>query len=85
LALTRSQFVDMSPEEQITRLHRALVKAGIFSTHTTIALLQGIVQVMQANLNTVYTPRAHYDGAVYLVSAKEGDTDERTTNESEWS
>ncbi|KFF61974.1 hypothetical protein IW00_18775 [Pectobacterium brasiliense] len=84
LALTRSQFVDMAQEEQIKQLHRALVKAGIFSTHTTTLLLQGIVQVMQANLNTVYTPRTRYEGGIYLVSAKEGDTDERTTNDSEW-
>ncbi|MGI8443339.1 non-ribosomal peptide synthase/polyketide synthase [Pectobacterium versatile] len=84
LALTRSQFVDVAPEKQIALLHRALVKAGIFSTHTTTSLLQGIVQVMQANLNTVYTPRARYEGGLYLVSAKEGDIDERTTNDSEW-
>ncbi|MFC3396063.1 amino acid adenylation domain-containing protein [Brenneria rubrifaciens] len=84
LALTRSDFDEMTPDEQIKKLHGALVSAGIFSPQMTTSVLLGIVQVMQANLNTVYTPRARYEGLVHLISAKEGDAVERETNEKQW-
>ncbi|WP_181461991.1 thioesterase domain-containing protein, partial [Lonsdalea populi] len=84
LALTRSDFEGMTPDEQIKALHGALVSAGIFSPQMTTSVLSGIVQVMQANLNTVYTPRARYAGLAHLISAEEGDAAEREANEQQW-
>ncbi|MDC9595208.1 thioesterase domain-containing protein, partial [Xenorhabdus sp. IM139775] len=84
LPLTRPDLDDLAPDEQIQRLHHALVKAGLFPAKTPISLLQGIVRVMQANLNTGYIPRTRYQGRVHLINAEKGDWDERRTRETQW-
>ncbi|WP_411354714.1 amino acid adenylation domain-containing protein [Xenorhabdus khoisanae] len=85
LPLTRQDFDNLAPDEQIQFLHSALVKAGLFPVKTPISLLQGVIRVMQANLNTRYIPRTRYEGLVHLISAENGDTDERKTRETQWS
>ncbi|MDC9603589.1 non-ribosomal peptide synthetase [Xenorhabdus griffiniae] len=84
LPLSRQDFANLSADEQIQYLHSALIKAGLFPAKTPISLLQGIVHVMQANLNTSYIPRDRYEGRVHLVNAEEGDKDERRTRETQW-
>ncbi|OKP02811.1 Amino acid adenylation [Xenorhabdus thuongxuanensis] len=84
LPLTRQDFDDLSPDEQIQHLHSALVKVGLFPAKTPISLLQGIVRVMQANLNTGYIPRTRYEGSVHLINAEEGNKDKRRTRETQW-
>ncbi|OKP02420.1 Amino acid adenylation [Xenorhabdus eapokensis] len=84
LPLTRQDFDDLAPDEQIQHLHRALVKVGLFPAKTPISLLQGIVRVMQANLNTGYIPRTRYEGLMHLINAEEGDKDERRVRETQW-
>nr|WP_323872207.1 non-ribosomal peptide synthetase [Xenorhabdus sp. 18] len=84
LALTRPDLDDLAPDEQIQHLHNALVKAGLFPAKTPISLLQGIVRVMQANLNTCYIPRTRYAGRVHLINAEKGDLAERRTRETRW-
>ncbi len=84
LPLTRQDFDPLSPDEQTQYLHNSLVKAGLFPAKTPVSLLQGIIRVMQANLNTGYQPRTRYKGLVHLVNAEQGDTDERKTREHQW-
>ncbi|WMV70852.1 amino acid adenylation domain-containing protein [Xenorhabdus griffiniae] len=84
LPLARQDFANLTTDEQIQYLHSALIKAGLFPAKTPISLLQGIVSVMQANLNTSYIPRDRYEGRVHLVNAEEGDKDERRTRETQW-
>ncbi|WP_071827427.1 non-ribosomal peptide synthetase [Xenorhabdus bovienii] len=84
LPLTKQDFDDLAPDEQLQYLLRALVNAGLFPAKTPISLLQGVVRVMQANLNTCYTPRTRYEGLVHLISAEEGDVDETKTRETLW-
>ncbi|WP_035060863.1 thioesterase domain-containing protein [Andreprevotia chitinilytica] len=73
LALTARHFVGLSAEQQIALLHQALVKAGIFYPKTQKKILDGVVQVMDANLATRYAPSGHFAGAVQFISAQEGD------------
>ncbi|BET96662.1 hypothetical protein TCT1_15830 [Xenorhabdus sp. TCT-1] len=84
LPLTRQDFANLSADEQIQHLHSALVKVGLFPAKTPISLLQGIVRVMQANLNTGYIPRTRYEGSVHLINAEESNKDERRTRETQW-
>ncbi|WMV70849.1 amino acid adenylation domain-containing protein [Xenorhabdus griffiniae] len=84
LPLARQDFANLAADEQIQHLHSALVKAGLFPAKTPISLLQGIIRVMQANLNTSYIPRARYKGLVHLVNAEEGDKNERRSRETQW-
>ncbi|WP_340614285.1 amino acid adenylation domain-containing protein [Xenorhabdus thailandensis] len=84
LPLSRQDFANLAADEQIQYLHSALIKAGLFPAKTPVSLLQGIVHVMQANLNTRYIPRDRYEGRVHLVNAEEGDKDERRTRETQW-
>ncbi|WP_413743176.1 alpha/beta fold hydrolase [Xenorhabdus bovienii] len=85
LPLTKQDFDALAPDEQLQYLLRALVNAGLFPAKTPMSLLQGVVRVMQANLNTCYTPRTRYEGLVHLISAEEGDVDETKTRENLWS
>nr|WP_269749532.1 non-ribosomal peptide synthetase [Xenorhabdus lircayensis] len=84
LPLTRQDFEGKDHSEQLQYLHQALVRAGLFTAHSPISLLQGVVQVMQANLNTCYTPRTRYNGHVHLINAKEGDIEETRTHANQW-
>ncbi|MDR0218662.1 MAG: alpha/beta fold hydrolase [Enterobacteriaceae bacterium] len=84
LTLTRQDFAPLTADEQLRLLLQALINAGVFPANTEVSLLQGIVQVMQANLNTNYAPHIHFDGPVYLVSAKEDDRDDIATHENGW-
>ncbi|MBD2812214.1 amino acid adenylation domain-containing protein [Xenorhabdus sp. Vera] len=84
LPLTRRDFDNLEPDEQTQYLHGELVKAGLFPAKTPISLLQGIIRVMQANLNTSYQPRTRYEGVVHLINAEKGDTDERKMRETQW-
>ncbi|OTA16198.1 Amino acid adenylation [Xenorhabdus beddingii] len=85
LPLARQDFDHLDTDEQIRYLHRALVTAGLFPAKTPMSLLQGVIRVMQANLNTGYMPRARYEGSVHLISAEKGDREERKTREAQWS
>nr|WP_281244126.1 alpha/beta fold hydrolase [Xenorhabdus japonica] len=85
IPLTRQDFDGREPDEQIQYLHNALVKVGLFSAKTPISLLQGVIRVMHANLNTGYIPRTRYEGIVHLINAEKGDLDERRTRETQWS
>ncbi|PHM69304.1 Amino acid adenylation [Xenorhabdus kozodoii] len=84
LPLARQDIADLAPDEQIQSLHNALVKTGLFPAKTPISMLQGVVRVMQANLNTGYIPRTRYEGLVHLINAEESDLDERQTREIQW-
>ncbi|WP_156933349.1 non-ribosomal peptide synthetase, partial [Xenorhabdus cabanillasii] len=84
LPLTKQDFDDLDPNEQIKYLLHALVNAGLLPAKTPTSLLQGIIRVMQANLNTCYTPRTCYEGLVHLISAEEGDAEETKTRETMW-
>ncbi|PHM46881.1 Amino acid adenylation [Xenorhabdus miraniensis] len=85
LPFTRQDFENQEPDEQIQLLLRTLVNVGIFPANSSTSMLQGIVQVMQANLNASYTPSARYEGLVHLINAKEGDVDKTETRENLWS
>ncbi|WP_187650141.1 non-ribosomal peptide synthetase, partial [Xenorhabdus indica] len=85
LPFTRQDFENQESDEQIQLLLRTLVNVGIFPAHASMSLLQGIVQVMQANLNTNYTPSARYEGLAHLINAKEGDVDETENRKNMWS
>jgi amino acid adenylation domain-containing protein len=85
LPLTRQDIETRTPDEQTQLLHNTLVQAGLFAAKTPTSLLQGIIRVMQANLNTRYIPRTGYAGKVHLISAEEGSADEKETRESQWS
>ncbi|OTA16216.1 Amino acid adenylation [Xenorhabdus vietnamensis] len=84
LPLTRQDFDGLEPDEQIQCLHNALVKAGLFPAKTPMSLLQGVIRVMQANLNTGYIPRTRFEGLVHLINAEKGDLNERKTRETQW-
>ncbi|WP_350307343.1 thioesterase domain-containing protein, partial [Photorhabdus viridis] len=84
LPFTRQDFENQEPDEQIRSLLQALVNAGIFPENVSTSLLQGVVQVMQANLNTSYTPHTSYKGLVHLINAKEGDVDKTETHKKMW-
>nr|WP_319939567.1 alpha/beta fold hydrolase [Xenorhabdus sp. psl] len=84
LPLTRQGFDNLDLDEQTQSLQSALVKAGLFPAKTPISLLQGIIRVMQANLNTGYQPQTRYGGLVHLINAEKGDTDERRRREAQW-
>ncbi|WP_099138049.1 non-ribosomal peptide synthetase [Xenorhabdus szentirmaii] len=84
LPLTRQDFDNMDQNEHTQHLHNALVKVGLFPAKTPMSLLQGIIRVMQANLNTAYQPRTRYKGLVHLVNAEQGDADEKSTREIQW-
>ncbi|MDX7989230.1 amino acid adenylation domain-containing protein, partial [Xenorhabdus sp. 12] len=85
LPLIRQQFEKLDTDEQTQLLHNSLVQAGLFPAKTPISMLQGIIRVMQANLNTRYIPRSRYEGVVHVISAEEGDKDERENRETQWS
>ncbi|MDC9595329.1 thioesterase domain-containing protein [Xenorhabdus anantnagensis] len=85
LPLSKQDFDGLTSDEQIQLLHNALVKAGLFPAKTPISLLQGVIRVMQANLNTGYIPRTRYEGLVHLINAEKGNLDERKTRETQWS
>ncbi|WP_416776026.1 alpha/beta fold hydrolase [Xenorhabdus budapestensis] len=84
LPLTRKDFEEQSESEQLQYLYQELIRSGLFTTHSSISLLQGIVQVMQANLNTCYTPHTHYNGLVHLINAKEEDMQETQGHITRW-
>ncbi|WP_237388279.1 thioesterase domain-containing protein [Xenorhabdus sp. Sc-CR9] len=84
LPLTGRDFDNLEPNEQTQYLHGALVKVGLFPAKTPISLLQGIIRVMQANLNTSYQPRTRYEDVVHLINAEKGDTNERKMRETQW-
>ncbi|AOM39426.1 non-ribosomal peptide synthetase [Xenorhabdus hominickii] len=84
LPLTRQDFEGQKHSEQLRYLHQALIRTGLFTANSPISMLQGIVQVMQANLNTCYTPRDRYQGLVHLINAKEGNKEETEINSTRW-
>ncbi|WP_228864668.1 non-ribosomal peptide synthetase [Xenorhabdus sp. PB30.3] len=84
LTLTRQDFENLTEDEQIILLLQALVDVELFPENTEKPLLQGIVQVMQANLNSSYTPHSCYNGPVYLINAQGGNIDEIATRENIW-
>ena len=84
LGLVREDFKGRDADAQLQFLFAVLKGAGLFPENAQITLLQGIVQVMQANLNSSYTPRARFHGQVHLVSAMDSDRRERQGMESGW-
>ncbi|WP_237385709.1 thioesterase domain-containing protein [Xenorhabdus sp. Sc-CR9] len=84
LPLTKQDLEGLTHNEQILCLHQALVHARLFTANSPVSLLEGVVQVMQANLNTCYTPRAQYDGCVHFINAKEKNIDEIQDSVSQW-
>ncbi|WP_408646897.1 alpha/beta fold hydrolase [Xenorhabdus lircayensis] len=84
LPLTQQDFEGQDHSEQLQYLHQALVSSRLFTANSPISLLQGIVQVMHANLNTCYTPRTNYDGRVHLINAKEENIDEAQAHARQW-
>ncbi|PHM72994.1 non-ribosomal peptide synthetase [Xenorhabdus sp. KJ12.1] len=84
LSLTRQDFENLTQNEQHQLLHNALIKAGLFPAKTSVSLLQGIIRVMQANLNTRYIPRTRYEGLVHLINAEDENPDEIKNRETQW-
>ncbi|PHM36579.1 non-ribosomal peptide synthetase [Xenorhabdus innexi] len=84
LSLSRQDFENLMQDEQHQLLHNALIKSGLFPAKTPLTLLQGIIRVMQANLNTSYIPRACYKGIIHLINAEDGDRDEMKKRETQW-
>lgn len=84
LPLTRHDFIGLEPCEQIELLSETLIKVGFFPANAPLSLLQGIVQVMHANLNTIYIPRTCYQGLLHLINAEEGDNDETSLDIQNW-
>uniref|UniRef100_UPI0012902FD9 amino acid adenylation domain-containing protein n=1 Tax=Xenorhabdus sp. KJ12.1 TaxID=1851571 RepID=UPI0012902FD9 len=84
LTLTRQDFENLTEDEQLILLLQALIDVELFPENTEKSLLQGIVQVMQANLNSNYTPRNCYNGPVYLINAQGENIDEIATRENIW-
>ncbi|TPG63830.1 non-ribosomal peptide synthetase [Pseudomonas arsenicoxydans] len=84
LPLTRQDFSNLDPDAQIHCLLRALIYAGLLPDNTQMSVLQGVVRVIQANLNTCYTPQTRYEGLVHLINAEEGYVDDRQIREATW-
>ncbi|WUR12334.1 non-ribosomal peptide synthetase [[Empedobacter] haloabium] len=71
LALTAADFRPLNPAAQLALLHEHLVRAGLVSPRAQPGMLEGVVNVLQANLSTVYRPARVYEGALLLVNASE--------------
>lgn len=71
LKISREDFARLSASDRVPLLARAMVAVGLLSPRTGIAMVEAMVRVFEANLNTRYQPESPLGGTATLVRASE--------------
>lgn len=74
LRLTRNDFEKLNQRAQVLRLEQELMRVGVLPQNAPRGLLEGVVTVFEANLQTTYHAGV-FDGTVWLVNASESTED----------
>ncbi|TDT56794.1 amino acid adenylation domain-containing protein [Enterobacter sp. AG5470] len=69
LPVTWEELSPLAPKEQLGYLHQVLVDAGLYTNKTPLSALEGVFQVIKANLNTSYYPATRYRGVMHMINA----------------
>ncbi|AMO47207.1 Phenylalanine racemase [Enterobacter sp. FY-07] len=85
LPVTWEELSPLAPKEQLGYLHQVLVDAGLYTNKTPLSALEGVFQVIKANLNTSYYPATRYRGVMHMINAQEGDCVAREKHNAVWS
>ncbi|KNA27278.1 hypothetical protein ACO03_17490 [Pantoea ananatis] len=84
LPINGDEIINLEKREQVNLLYKALIQCGVFTKKTPISSLERILDVMQKNINTHYSPSSSYSGKVLLINAKDSDIKARKRNEKHW-
>jgi thioesterase domain-containing protein len=71
MRLSRQELERLQQEAQLAGLLAEMKRIGALPPRSKLAVVQNLVRVFEANLNTSYVPRAHFNGTALLMQASE--------------
>jgi thioesterase domain-containing protein len=71
LKISREDFARLPASERVPLLARAMITVGLLSPRTDVAIVEAMVRVFEANLNTRFQPKSSLRGTATLVRASD--------------